>query len=176
MTIYVGLLRGINVGGRTLKMDRLRAIATECGFGDVATYIQSGNVVFSSRKSATRVSAELHDAILTDTGIDTTVVVRTAAQLQAVLDRVPWPDRIADPTKVSVCFLYDTTRPTLDAVDPASYAPDEIVLVGTDAYLSTPNGLGKSKLVEPVMKRLGLRGTVRNWRTTVTLTEMAAAV
>lgn len=172
MTTYVGLLRGINVGGRTLKMDRLRAIATECGFADVATYIQSGNVVFSSRRSATRVSAELHDAI----PIDTTVVVRTAAQLQAVLDRVPWPDRIADPTKISVCFLYDTARPTLDAVDPASYAPDEIVVVGKDAYLSTPNGLGKSKLAEPMMKRLGLQGTVRNWRTTVTLTEMAAAV
>ncbi|MBK5287749.1 MAG: DUF1697 domain-containing protein [Acidimicrobiia bacterium] len=176
MTTYVALLRGINVGGRTLKMDALRTIAAGCGCAGVQTYIQSGNVVFTSRKGAARVGTELHDAILDGTGIDTTVVVRTAAQLQGVLDANPWPDRVTDPTKVSVGFLYDTSRPTLDAVDPATYAPDEVVVVGIDAYLSTPNGMGKSKLVEPMMKRLGIQGTVRNWRTVMTLAEMATAV
>ncbi len=176
MTTYVALLRGINVGGRTLKMERLRAIATACGFDPVQTYIQSGNVVFGSRRSAARVSTELHDAVLATVGIDSEVVVRTADQLRGVLDANPWPDRISDPTKVSVCFLYPSSRPTVDAVEPSRYAPDEIEVVGANAYLSTPNGLGKSKLVEPMMKQLGLQGTVRNWRTVVTLAEMAAAI
>ena len=64
MTVYVALLGGINVGGRTLKMDALRATAEQCGFEDVSTFIQSGNVLLRSKLGAKRVTALLHDAIL----------------------------------------------------------------------------------------------------------------
>jgi uncharacterized protein (DUF1697 family) len=176
VTAYVGLLRGINVGGRTLKMDALRAVAGECGFGAVQTYIQSGNVLFTSRLGAKQVGTQLHDAILEATGIDSRVVIRTAVQLDAVVGANPFADRVGDPTKVSVAFLYDDAVPTLDAVDRSVYAPDDVVVIGSDAYLHTPNGMGRSKLVEPVMKRLGVLGTVRNWRTTVTLRDLAATL
>jgi len=175
MTVYVALLRGINVGGRTLKMDVLRSVAEDCGFGSVRTYIQSGNVIFTSRSGAAKVGAQLHDAILGMTGIDSRVVIRTAAQLDTVVAGNPFGDRVNDPTKVSVGFLYDDTVPTVEAVDTAEYSPDEVVVVGEHAYLSTPNGMGKSKLVDPMMKRLGITGTVRNWRTTVTLRDLASA-
>lgn len=174
MTAYVALLRGINVGGRTLKMDVLRDAAAGCDFGAVQTYIQSGNVLFTSRRGSRAVGTALHDAILAATGIDSRVVVRTAAQMAKVVTANPYPERVVDPTKVSVCFLYDDATPTLAAVPAADYAPDEVTVVGHEAYLSTPNGLGRSKLVEPVMRRLGVLGTVRNWRTTVKLTELAA--
>lgn len=174
MTVYVALLRGVNVGGRALKMDALRAAAEGCGFAAVQTYIQSGNLLFTSRRGARAVGAALHDAILESSGVDSRVVIRTAAQLAAVVDANPYPDEIADPTKVSVCFLYDDAVPTLDAVPAAEYAPDAVTVVGDHAYLSTPNGMGRSKLVEPVMKRLGVLGTVRNWRTTVALRDLAA--
>jgi uncharacterized protein (DUF1697 family) len=176
VTVYVALLRGINVGGRALKMDVLRAAAEGCGFAAVQTYIQSGNVLFTSRKGTRSVAGSLHDAILEVSGIDTRVVVRTAAELGAAVGANPYPDQVADPTKVSVCFLYDDARPTLAAVPAAEYAPDAVTVVGAQAYLSTPNGMGRSKLVEPVMKRLGVLGTVRNWRTTVALRDLAAAM
>lgn len=174
MTTYVALLRGINVGGRTLKMDVLRAAAEDCGFGAVQTYIQSGNVLFTSRKGARAVGTALHDAILAASGIDSRVVVRTAAQMAKIVTANPYPERISDPTKVSVCFLYDDAAPTPEAVEPDVYAPDEVTVVGHEAYLHTPNGMGRSKLLEPVLKRLGVLGTVRNWRTTVKLAELAA--
>jgi uncharacterized protein (DUF1697 family) len=176
VTVYVALLRGINVGGRSLKMDALREIAVGAGFDRVSTYIQSGNVLFRSRLGTASVAATLHDAILDGAGIDTTVVIRTAEQMRGVAAGNPWPDRIQDPTRVSVSFLYPECVPTIDDVDPAEFAPDEVVVVGQDAYLSTPNGLGRSKLVEPVLKRLGLQGTVRNWRSVAKLTELAQAL
>ena len=175
MTVYVALLRGINIGNRRIKMDALRVIAEGCGFGAVQTYVQSGNLVFTSRKSVATVGRELHDRILDQSALDARVVVRTAAQMQEVVEANPWPERVGDPTKVSVSYLFDPVAPTLNAVDPADYAPDEVAVVGAHAYLFTPNGMGRSKLVEPLVKRMGIPGTVRNWRTTVALRDLATA-
>jgi uncharacterized protein (DUF1697 family) len=174
VTVYVALLGGINVGGRTLRMAALRATAERCGFEDVSTFIQSGNVIFRSRKGATAVTTALHDAILEDAGIDTRVATRTAAQLCTVVDANPFLDRSDDPTKLSVVFLFDGAAPTLSALDPSVYAPDEVNVIGQEAYLHTPNGMGKSKLVPAVMKKLGLAGTTRNWRSTRKLAGIAA--
>lgn len=178
MTAYVALLRGVNVGGnRKLLMATLRTIASDCGFGDVATYIQSGNVVFTSRLGATKVAATLHDAILTESGIDTRVVMRTATDLTKVMKKNPFLERGADAKLLHVTFLYEESTPTLDAVDAEAYAPDEIEVAGAHAYLHTPNGLGQSKLAtESVLRKLGIQGTTRNWRTVSTLTEMAGAL
>jgi uncharacterized protein (DUF1697 family) len=174
MTVYVALLGGINVGGRTLKMDALRATAERCGFEDVSTFIQSGNVIFRSRKGAKAVTAALHDAILEDSGIDTRVATRTAAQLQEIVGRNPFLDRSGDPTKLSVTFLFEGATPTLSAVAPEVYGPDEVQVIGREAYLHTPNGRGKTRLVPAVAKKLGLAGTTRNWRSTLKLAELAA--
>jgi uncharacterized protein (DUF1697 family) len=176
MTVYVALLGGVNVGGRTLKMDALRAVATGCGFDDVSTFIQSGNVLFRSRLGAAKVTTRLHDAILEEAKIDTRIATRTAAQLRKVIDTNPLTDRSDDPTKLSVTFLFDGVKPTLDALDPGVYAPDEVQVQGREAYLHTPNGMGRSKLVPAVMKKLGLAGTTRNWRSTQKLADLAAAM
>ena len=121
MTVYVALLGGVNVGGRSLKMAALRATAERCGFEDVATFIQSGNVIFRSRRGAKAVTAQLHDAILEDSGIDTRIATRTAAQLSKVVANNPLRDRSDDPTKLSVTFLFDGVKPTLSAL-----APDDV--------------------------------------------------
>jgi len=60
------------------------------------------------------------------------------------------------------------------AVAPEVYAPDEVQVIGREAYLHTPNGMGKTKLVPAVAKKLGLAGTTRNWRSTLKLAELAA--
>lgn len=178
MTAYVALLRGVNVGGnKKVPMADLRAAATGCGFGAVATYIQSGNVVFTSRKGAPKVASDLHDAILAEIGVDTRVVIRTAAQLEKVLTKNLFLARGVDPKLLHVAFLYEESTPTLDAVEPEVYAPDEIAVVGTEAYVYVPNGLGRSKLAnDTIMRKLGLLGTTRNWRTCMTLAEMAGAL
>ena len=106
------------------------------------TYIQSGNVLFTSRKGARAAGAALHDAVLAATGVDSRVVVRTAAQLEAIVAGNPYPEQIADPTKVSVCFLYDDAEPTLAAVPAADYAPDTVTVIGRDAYLLDPERHG----------------------------------
>ena len=174
MTVYVALLGGVNVGGRTLKMADLRSIAVACGFEDVSTFIQSGNVLFRSRAGAKKVTQVLHDAILEESGIDTRIATRTAAQLRAVVEGNPMADRTDDPTKLSVAFLFDGVKPTLDAIDPSEYAPDEVQVVGHEAYLHTPNGMGRTTLVPAVMRKLGLAGTARNWRSTTKLADLAA--
>jgi uncharacterized protein (DUF1697 family) len=176
VTVYVALLGGVNVGGRTLKMAALRATAESCGFGAVQTFIQSGNVLFTSRSGAKKVGAQLHDAILEESGIDTRVAVRTGAQMRAIVKANPLADRSDDPTKLSVTFLFDGAKPALGAVDAADYAPDEVVVRGTEAYLHTPNGMGKTKLVPAIAKKLGLQGTTRNWRSTMKLADLAEAM
>ena len=174
--MYVALLGSINVGGRSLKMDLLRAIASGCGFEDVSTFIQSGNVLFRSSASAAAVTEQLHNAILEVSRIDTSIALRTAAQLRKVVVTNPLTERTDDPTKLSVTYLFPGVRPTMSALSPEVYAPDEVVVVGHEAYLYTPNGMGKSMLVPKVMKRLGLSGTTRNWRSTNKLADLADAM
>jgi uncharacterized protein (DUF1697 family) len=178
VTVYVALLRGVNVGGnKKVPMAALRQAATGCGFGDVATYIQSGNVVFTSPTGAARVASDLHDAILAEIGVDTRVVIRTGEQIRKVLEQNPFLRRGVDPKLLHVVFLYEQSMPKLDAVEPDVYAPEEIAVVGNLAYLYTPSGLGRSKVAtETVMRRLGLLGTTRNWRTCTTLAEMTGGL
>jgi Uncharacterized protein conserved in bacteria len=178
VTVYVALLRGINVGGHNkLPMATLRATATGCGFGDVQTYIQSGNVVFTSRLGAVKAASTLHDAILAESGVDSRVVLRTAADLDAVVAKNPFLARGADEKLVHVSFMYPESTPTLAAVDAQIYAPDEVEVIGAHAYLHTPDGMGRSKLAnESMMRKLGIQGTARNWRTVTTLAEMATAM
>ena len=177
MTVYVALLRGINVGGHNkLPMATLRALATGCGFTDVQTYIQSGNVVFGSRLGATKVATALHHAILAECAIDSRVVIRTGPDLVTVVAQNPFLERGADEKLQHVVFMYPESAPTLSGVDPQFYAPEEVEVIGPNAYLHTPNGVGQSKLAtETTMRKLGIVGTVRNWRTVSTLAEMAAA-
>ena len=179
MTVYVALLRGINVGGHNpLPMADLRAIATASGLADVETYIQSGNVVGRSRKAAAKVGAALHDAILDLAGIDARVVVRSRAELGALVAANPFLARAGDEKHLHVSFLFEPGDPdAIAGVDPADYAPDEVSLQGVDAYLHTPNGFGRAKIAsESMMRRLGIVGTVRSWRTVTALAGLAARV
>ncbi len=173
--MYVALLRGINIGNRRIKMAALRGIAEGCGFAEVQTYLQSGNIVFTARKGAAKVGTELHDAILDASGIDTRVVIRTAAQMDAIVKANPFADRGATHKELHVVFLYGKADPKrVAAVDPAVYAPDELAVSGTEAYLHIPGGYGNSKIGnDSLLRKLGLEGTSRNWRTCTALAEMA---
>ncbi|HEX5095832.1 MAG TPA: DUF1697 domain-containing protein [Acidimicrobiia bacterium] len=173
MTVHIALLRGINVGGKgVLKMSDLRDICAGAGCTDVATYIQSGNVVFShSTASADSVASMLERALQQATGRDVAVMVRSRAQLQKVVDKNPYKN--AEPQTLHVAFLAAApAAAAINAFDRAKYAPEEFVVAGRDVYLHLPNGVGKTKLLPPLTAKLPA-ATVRNWNTVQKLLEMA---
>jgi uncharacterized protein (DUF1697 family) len=175
MTVFLALLRAINVGGNhKVPMADLTAVVAAAGGTDVRTYIQSGNVVFVHRaRSEARLRDDL-EARLADTfGFEVPVVLRTAAELASVVERNPFPG--VEPTRLLVGFLAEPpTAAAVEAVDGDAFAPERFVVDGRDVYLHLPDGQGRSKLSQ-VLGRSLLRSpaTTRNWRTVETLLGMA---
>jgi uncharacterized protein (DUF1697 family) len=166
------LLRGINIGShKRLAMPALREVVESLGHTDVETYLQSGNVVFTRRGRADPGPA-LEAAIEKATGLDVAVVTRTGDELARVVEANPYP--VSDPTKVVVGFLADAVElADLELGDLSGYLPDELTVTGREVYVSVPNGQGRSKLMEALVKRrLRTTLTVRNWRTVTALAEM----
>jgi len=174
---YAALLRGINVGGnKKVPMADLRAVLTGLGLGEVRTLLQSGNAVFTSEEDTDRLTAVIEAALADRFGFPVRVMVRSASELRAAADANPFPDPASDPAKYTVTFLSGRADPErLDAIDPASCAPDEYRLGdgGRELYGHFPNGLGRSKL-SPLLdkRRLGVEATTRNWNTVTRLVEM----
>lgn len=166
MTRWVALLRGVNVGSaRRVSMQDLRARLAERGAEDVATYVQSGNVVLSAPGKAAAVGRLVRDAV-GDLGVECDVVVRSGEELADVVARNPWPDRTDEPTKLNVGFL---DRAGSGEVRRASDL-EEVRFDGREVYLWYGGGQGRSKLALDVGDRVL---TVRNWRTVLTLAEMS---
>ena len=173
--LYVALLRGINVGGKTkIAMAALRDTCASVGCEDVATYIQSGNVVLESKLTADKLRAALEEAIAKDFGFNPAVMIRTAKEIAAVVDRNPYTG--TDDKTLHVGFLHAApnaaTKKCLGAID---CAPEELTVAGRDIYLHLPNGMGRAAL--PVRMERCLRPTpvtVRNWRTVTKLVELSA--
>ena len=168
------LLRGINIGPRKrIAMPALRDIAESLGHGDVETYLQSGNVVFTPAEgSPDDLGAQLEQAIMDATGLDVAVVVRTGKELAGIVESNPYGTD--DPTKVVVAFLGEAVEPAqLGLGDLVSYLPDELTARGREVFVSVPNGQARSKLMEALTKRRQpTTVTVRNWRTVAALAEM----
>jgi len=171
----VALLRGINLGpNKRIAMAELRSIVESLGHTDVETYLQSGNVVFEPRAKAKDLATLLSAAIADTTGHDVPVVIRTAAELAAIVDANPYP--VDDPTRVVVAFLGEAVDlGDLALGDLSAYLPDELTIAGRELYVSVPNGQGRSKLMEALTRRRAPTVvTVRNWRTVVALAELTA--
>jgi uncharacterized protein (DUF1697 family) len=172
MTVLVALLRGINVGGRsTLPMPALKTSLEALGHEDVVTYIQSGNVVFTSASKDP--GQEIEERIADDFGLSVAVMVRTPAELKRIVKANPFP-KVTDGKKLHVVFLSGRpAKKAADALDPDRSPPDELVLKGRELYVHYPNGQGRSKLTNDwIEKTLGVRGTSRNWNTVLKLVEL----
>lgn len=171
MATVVALLRGVNVGGRKVSMAELRELIESLGYSDARTYIQSGNVIFkSARKPA---SSALESAIEERFGLAVDVMLRTPAELKRALERDPFQS--ADRSSVHVGFMARAAKTaTVRAIDASSFEPEEFAVVGSELYLHLPNGLGRSKLPDFVLRRLKIPTTLRNWRTVAKLAELAS--
>jgi uncharacterized protein (DUF1697 family) len=170
MTKYVALLRAINVGGTgKLPMADLKAMCEEAGFRYVATYIASGNVVFESQASEAKVKAELEKRLQAYAGKPMGVVVRTAAEMAAVVKANPFPK--ASPSQAVAIFL--DQPPPADALKHAAGVNDEKMRLGKrEIFVHYGSGMGRSKLRIPAAKA----GTMRNMNTIAKLAELAAKI
>lgn len=167
VTVWVGLMRAVNVGGRMLPMKDAVAVASAAGCRDPRTYLQSGNIVFSG---TAKVAAGLSDALSAAAGFDVPVLLRTAAEMAAVVVAQPMP---GPETAWHVTFLDRAPAAIFDA---APYAPDSFVVAGREVYLRVSAGYGRSKLSNALFERkLGAVATTRNWRTVCALRDLAAA-
>jgi uncharacterized protein (DUF1697 family) len=157
-------------------MAGLRAALASIGLEEVATYIQSGNVVFRhSTGDAAGLSSAMERCIEEGFGVAARVVLRTRAELAEVARRNPFLERGADPAQLHVVFL--DREPESGAVaqlDPDRSPPDEFELRGREIYLRLPNGMGRTKLSGDYFeRRLSVVATARNWKTVLKLVELA---
>jgi uncharacterized protein (DUF1697 family) len=183
MASHVALLRGINVGGRNkVPMADLREVVTSLGHTGVSTYIQSGNVLFSTAEEDTaKLAAALESAIEDRFGIWSSVVVLSRDELARVLAANPYPDE-PNPRMVHVVFLNaqlpESVLTRISAAESAAAAKgsrDTVQVAGQAAgqalFLHTPDGFGTSELAQNVFKIIappkkskhGLAATARNW-------------
>lgn len=173
---YVALLRGINVGGKhKMPMKDLVEIFAAAKCKDVRTYIQSGNVVFTSSDSLAKgLCPALEKKIEERFGFTAPVVLRSHDQLVRVVRGNPFLKAGKPEVTLHVSFLADA--PSLEAIsklDPARSPSDEFRVVGSEIYLYFPNGAGNSKLTSAYFdSRLATTGTARNWATVLKLLEM----
>jgi uncharacterized protein (DUF1697 family) len=175
MPAHVLLIRGINVGGKSVSMPTLRAALEEGGYDNVRTYRQSGNVVLHSRRAAARVAKDVRSEIEKAFGFDVAVIARSASQLADVVEHNPFLRPEADDRRQLLVAFLEARPPAaaVAALDHARAAPDELSVRGTEIYLWCPNGYGRSKIMDGVERTLGTAATVRNWRTTTELLRMA---
>lgn len=168
MTVFVALLRAVNVGGTgKLPMEDLRALCTEVGLAAVQTYIASGNVVFTSRKSEAAIKTALETRLALYAGKPVGVLVRTAAEMARVAADNPFPHRAANRT---VAIFLDAPPPK-DALKGVSGRRDEEIALGRrEIYVHYGDGMGTSKL----KIKAALDGTARNMNTVAKLAELAA--
>ena len=178
MARLIVLLRGVNLGSTNrVPMPKLRAALEEAGFEDVATYVQSGNVVLSSGDSAPQVARTCERVIKQEFGLEVPVVVRTRAELARVVSRNPLAKVENDPKRYQVSFLEKKPSAELIGKVAAQAAPGErVVADGREIYAWHPEGVARSKLWAALAgKGLGVTATARNWTTVTKLLELADA-
>jgi uncharacterized protein (DUF1697 family) len=169
-TAYAALLRGINLGGRTvLAMSDLKALCEKEGYGCVKTYIASGNVVFTAAAREAAVRSALERAVGRHMNREVAVLVRTAAELEATVAANPFPGVAGN--RLLVFFLPEPPpRNALAGV----VAPDgeELAVRGRELFVHYPNGMGRSKLKVPLWNG----ATSRNLNTVLKLAELTRAL
>jgi len=177
LTVYVAMLRGVNVGGNSVKMDWLRNACRDAGLQNVRTYVQSGNIVFSSRASALKLVLKLKAMIDAQTRLPVAVVIRSAAEMANIVSANPFlKQKDIDIAKLHVTFLgHAPSKSSLEKLEALAGTRDEYRFSKQELYLHCPINYGQTKLSNTAAeKALSVTATTRNWKTVTTLSEMAA--
>ena len=178
MTVQIALLRGINVGGhQAVAMSELRDLVTQLGFESPRSLLQSGNLVFLSDA---RTTGELERLLETEAetrlGIHADFLIRSAKEWREVVARNPFrKEAERDPRHLVVMFLKAAVNAKVVKAVQAQIAGREIIRGdGKHLYIVYPDGIGRSRLTNAVLeKKLGIRGTARNWNTVLKIAALA---
>ncbi len=180
MPTWVSLLRAVNLGARNkVPMAALRAALSESGFASVQTYVASGNVITrSGHRSPSRVAAQVRAEVSELTGLDVPVLVRSPADMEAVLGANPWPQAARErPKLVHVFFLADEpAEDRVEALQAEDFVSEACRVVGREIYVDYVASVHASRLTPAFFaRRLGVEATARNWRTVQALAELCRA-
>jgi uncharacterized protein (DUF1697 family) len=167
------LFRG--VGGATqLPTKSLREALTAAGFGNVATYINSGNAVLKSSLSREKTIASVANTCKREFGFDKDIYAITPAEWSDLIARNPFPEAVAVPKFLHAAVLAaKPDQAKVEALQAFAGKGERIAVVGKVAYLHTPEGFGTSKLAVKFDKGIGVPNTARNWNTVLKLMELA---
>ena len=178
MMTYIAMLRGINVGrGKAVKMERLRTSFTALGFGEVRTYVQSGNVVFQSERKSELIRT-IEAKIQHDFGFTVPVLIKTSKELaQIVRDNPLLRVKGIDVSKLHVTFLSEVPPKTAARVlEDLATTRERFRILNRKIYLYCPDGYGISKLTNnTIEEKFSLVATTKDWRTVNALLEMAGS-
>lgn len=177
---HIALLRAVNLAGiNKVSMADLRALLVDLGFADAQTLLQSGNVVFSGgSKTTAALEATFERAAATQLGVATDFFVRTAKEWQAIIDANPFPrEAKIDPGHLlAVVMKDDVDAANVAALQKAIVGREVVRAKGRCVYIVYPDGIGRSKLTSAMIeKKLGTRGTARNWNTVLKLRALVEA-
>jgi uncharacterized protein (DUF1697 family) len=177
VTTHVALLRAINVGGqRKVAMADLRELCARIGFPDALTLLQSGNLVLrAGSKSAARLERLLETEVAKGLGLETDIFVRTAAEWREIIAANPHPaEAERDPGHlVLMCLKASPPADRVAALQAAIRGREVVRAAGRHAYIVYPDGIGTSRLTVALIERkLGTRGTGRNWNTVLRLADV----
>ncbi len=172
MPTYIALLRGINVGGhKKLKMADLKQMMEGLGFQNVTTYIQSGNVIFSSTDEQ-GVSEKISKEIANRFSYEVPVIVKSRDQISQILKDCPFEEE----KKIKSYFMLLASPPKsefTEAFNEINYLNEEFVVTANCVYIHFGNGIGTSKLNNNFFeKKLEVTATTRNYRTLAKLVEL----
>lgn len=168
MNRFVVLLRGVNVGGgRRVPMVEFKALLEDLGFSAVSTLLNSGNAVYSARSGQPGVHArKIHEALLARVGVDTPVIVKSAADFEAIAGENKLAASAGDLSRLLVAFT--ASAAALEALAPLSSlsaSPERFQLGKHAAYLWCPDGILESKAASALLGKAGRDATTRNWGT-----------
>jgi len=177
MKRYIAFLRGINVGGHRVKMDRLRSLFEELGFVDVSTFIASGNVIFSAKSDdVVSLSARIEQCLADRLGYDVTTFIRTPAELEALAEFEPADPGRGEPSTSSIYVILlqapagDDLRSTLSGL---SSEMDEFRFSGREVYWLIQGKISESPLFGRVFEK-AMRGVPNTTRNITTLRRLVA--
>jgi len=178
MPVFIALLRGVNVGkAKRVPMAELRALLDGLGYTDVATLLNSGNAVFRAAKGtpakhATAIAA----AIAAELDVEVPVIVKSASELETILEENPLTKIATDHSRLLVAFVQDGK--TLSGLAPIASlvkAPERFAMGKGAAFLYCPNGIIGSKAGEALLGKIARAATTRNWATALKLKALADA-
>lgn len=178
MTIYISLLRGINVGGHNkIKMVDLRLLYETMGLEKVQSYIQSGNVLFESDEDAKPLSRRIEQGIKDTFELTVPVIIRTSTELTRIIGNCPYRvDELSVGESIQLSLLAELpSQEGLNHLHKYQSDVDEYQIAGKEIYLHFRQSIRNSKLAVQLQK-LGVPSTVRNWKTINKLATMAKAM